>query len=217
MTLTLYHCRDARSLRPLWTLEELGAVYDLVNLPFPPRFQAEGYLEINPLGTVPTLTDGEVLMTESAGICQYLVERHGPTPLAVAPSEADFGLYLNWLHRSDATLTFPLTLILRYALYEPPERRLKQAVGDYTQWFFSRLRSVEDALQGRDTLCAGRFTIADICVGYALVLAKHLGLDYKFGPNTAAFLERITARPAYGRCLELQAELEPVFEGIDLG
>ena len=77
----LYHCKDARSLRPLWCLEEKGIDYELINMEFPPRFNYEGYLDINPLGTVPAFTDGEVTMTESSGICHYLVEKYGPTDL----------------------------------------------------------------------------------------------------------------------------------------
>src|SRR5690606_37899154 len=104
-----------------------------------------GYLNINPLGTVPAMTDGDVLMTESTGICQYLVDTHGPSELGLTPKDKDYGAYLNWLHRSDATLTFPQTIVLRYTMLEPEERRLKQAADDYTQWFFARLRSVEQA------------------------------------------------------------------------
>ncbi|WP_235600892.1 MULTISPECIES: hypothetical protein [unclassified Sphingobium] len=47
----LYHCDGARSFRALWMLEELSAAYRLHMLPFPPRFRAPDYLEINPLGT----------------------------------------------------------------------------------------------------------------------------------------------------------------------
>ena len=68
----LYHCSDARSLRPLWALEELGLEYELINMEFPPRATYPGYLDLNPLGTVPTFTDGELVMTESSGICHYL-------------------------------------------------------------------------------------------------------------------------------------------------
>src|SRR3546814_12963698 len=74
----------------------------------------EGYRDSNPLGTVPTMVEGELTMTESAGICQYLVDRHGPTDIGLTPKDKDYGLYLNWLHRSDATLTFPQTIVLRY-------------------------------------------------------------------------------------------------------
>ncbi|MCK5911991.1 MAG: glutathione S-transferase, partial [Caulobacter sp.] len=51
--ITLWHCRDARSFRPLWTLEELELPYELKLLPFPPRFLAREYLDENPLGTIP--------------------------------------------------------------------------------------------------------------------------------------------------------------------
>jgi glutathione S-transferase len=203
MTIKLYHCKGARSVRPLWTLEEMGIAYDLESMRFPPRVFRNGYLDINPLGTVPTLVDGDATLTESAGICQYLVDRYGPTDLAVAPAEKDYGPYLNWLHRSDATLTFPQTIVLRYSQLEPEERRLKQAVDDYTQWFFARLRSVEQATGEREYLCANRFTIADIAVGYALYLAETLGLRSGFKPNTEAYYSRLSVRPAFQRAVTL--------------
>jgi glutathione S-transferase len=203
MVIKLYHCTGARSLRPLWTLEEMGIPYELETMPFPPRFLRQGYLDINPLGTVPCLTDGDRTMTESAAICQYLVDCRGPTTLGLEPGDADYGIYLNWLHRSDATLTFPLTIVLRYAQFEPEERRLKQAADDYTQWFFARLRSVEQALGEREFLCAGRFTIADICVAYALFLADTLGFREKFKPNTEAYYQRLSGRPAFRRAIGL--------------
>lgn len=199
----LYHCKGARSLRPLWTLEEMGLPYELETMRFPPRAFREGYLNINPLGTVPTFTDGGVTMTESAGICQYLVDRYGPTDLGLTPADKDYGSYLNWLHRSDATLTFPQTIVLRYTRLEPEERRLKQAADDYTQWFFARLRSVEQAAADCDYLCAGRFTIADIAVGFALYLAETLGLRPGFKPNTEVYYRRLTERPAFQRAIGL--------------
>jgi glutathione S-transferase len=201
--LKLYHCKGARSLRPLWTLEEMGIPYELETMRFPPRAFREDYLDINPLGTVPTFTDGDLTMTESAAICQYLVDRYGPTDLGLTPADKDYGSYLNWLHRSDATLTFPQTIVLRYTQLEPEERRLKQAADDYTQWFFARLRSVEQATADRDYLCAGRFTIADIAVGFALYLAETLGLRPGFKPNTEAYYQRLLARPALQRTLRL--------------
>ena len=142
-------------------------------------------------------------MTESTGICQYLVDRHGPSPLGLSAQDKDYGAYLNWLHRSDATLTFPQTIVLRYTRLEPEERRLKQAADDYTQWFFARLRSVEQAVTDHDYLCADRFTIADIAVGYALYLATTLGLREGFKPKTEAYLQRLEARPAFQRAITL--------------
>ena len=195
----LYHCKDARSLRALWTLEEMGLDYELVNMEFPPRFTQPGYLDINPMGTVPTLVDGTVTLTESSAMCQYLAEKYGPTELGLDVSDPQYGEYLNWLYRGDATLTFPQTLVLRYTRLEPEERRVPQVVADYTQWYYSRLRSVEMALEGRDYLLGDRFTVADIAVGYAVFLGVSLGLDGKYKPNTKAYLARLMARPAFQR------------------
>lgn len=193
----LYHCVDTRSFRALWALEELGLDYRLHVLPFPPRVLAPEYLAINPLGTVPLLIDGDVRMTESAAITQYLATRHGPTPLAVGVGEPDYALWLDWLHRSEATLTFPQTIVLRYSRLEPEERRLKQAADDYAQWFLSRLRHLTRALADREWLCAGRFTMADLCVGFALMSARDLGLDHKFSPEITAYWDRLSMRPAF--------------------
>ena len=184
--ITLYHCLAARSFRPLWMLEELGLPYELKMLPFPPRVFAKDYLGINPLGTIPFLIDGDTRMTESSGICHYLGTRYGPTPLVVGLEEPAYGAFLNWMYFSDATLTFPQTLVLRYSQLEPEERRNPQVAGDYAKWFLGRLRAVEAATGQSETLCAGRFTAADIVNGYALRLAENIGLAQDFGPNVAA-------------------------------
>jgi glutathione S-transferase len=171
--------------------------YRLHVLPFPPRVLRPEYLEQNPLGTIPLMIDGDVRMTESAAITEYLATRYGPTPLAVTANEPDYGLWLDWLHRSEATLTFPQTIVLRYTRLEPEDRRLPQAVQDYTQWFLSRLRHLTRALADREWLCAGRFTMADVCVGYALLLARNLEMDEKFSPEIAAYWDRLSRRPAF--------------------
>jgi glutathione S-transferase len=202
--ITLYHCAGARSFRPLWTLEELHLPYDLKMLPFPPRALAKEYLGLNPLGTIPLLLDGDARMTESAAIAQYLVIRYGPTPLAVGVEEPDYGAFLNWLHFGEATLTFPQTLVLRYTELEPEERRNPQVVADYAKWFFGRLRGVEAAVADREMLCAGRFTAADISVGYALLLAQQIGLSKDFGPAVAAYWQRLQARDGFRRAIEAE-------------
>jgi len=206
MTLHLYHCVSARSFRPLWMLEELQLPYQLHMLPFPPRALARSFLELNPLGTVPLLVQGEVRMTESAAMCQYLAATHPDAGLDVPPGDPAYGAYLNWLHMSDATLTFPQTLLLRYGRFEPAERQQPQVMEDYRRWFLARLRAVEARAAQAEHLCAGRFTAADVAVGYALLLARHLGLEAQFGPATAAYWQRLQQRPAYRRAMAAQHE-----------
>jgi glutathione S-transferase len=199
--ITLFHCAGARSFRPLWMMEEQGLSYDLKILPFPPRALAKEYKAINPLGTVPYLIDGETRMTESAAICQYLGTRYGPSSLVVGVDEPAYGAFLNWLHFGEATLTFPQTLVLRYSRLEPQERRSAQIATDYAKWFFGRLRAVETALGKTPTLCADRFTAADISVGYALRLAEDIGLATDFDPNVAAYWQRLQQRDGYKRAV----------------
>ncbi len=193
----LYHCVDARSLRCLWAAEEVKLPIELNVLPFPPRFFAPEYKLVNPLATVPAWVENGVTLTESAAICQRIA---AGTSIEVTPGEADYLTYLNWLHRSDATLTFPLAIMIRYTVVEQGERRLAQAVEDYKLFFLGRAKSIETALsEGREYLVADRFTIADICVGYALFLASTLGIAAELGEQCQAYLKRLTAREDFLR------------------
>ena len=204
----LYHSPDARSFRVLWALEELEAEYELHLLPFPPRARAREFLAVNPLGTVPLFRENDLAMTESAAIIEYLAASR-QSSLAVRSDEPSFGAWLNWLHFGEATLTFPQTLVLRYLHLEPEERRQPKVAEDYARWFLARLRHVEQALAANEYLCADRFTVADISVGYALMLAAILGLNARFGPGVLDYWERLRARPAFLRAKAAQgAELD---------
>ena len=204
---TLYHCRNARSFRPLWAMEELGMEYDLVVLPFTPRVHYKPYLEINPLGTIPFFDDGKAKMSESTGICHYLAETQGPTELAVRPDEAAYGEYLNWMYFSDATLTFPQTLVLRYEMLEKKPRRQPQVADDYRMWFSGRLRVVDRKLEHAMWMAADRFTMADIAIGYGLLLASVLPpLEPCLTPTCKEYLNRLKARPAFKRAQDRQKQ-----------
>ena len=73
----LWHCSGARSLRPLWALEEMGLEYEVEILPFPPRIFNRDYLGVNSLGTVPFFVDGD---TRDDRIGGYLPVPGGPLP-----------------------------------------------------------------------------------------------------------------------------------------
>jgi glutathione S-transferase len=203
----LYHCPDARSFRALWALEELGLDYELTLMPFPPRVLVPGYRDLNPLGTVPVMFDGEHRLTESAAMGHYLGAKYGPTDLIVDPAEPAFADYLNFLHMGEATLTFPQTIVLRYTRLEPPERRAVQAAEDYRVWFIARLKAAS-RMVGEAYVCAGRFTMADISFAYALLLAETLGLAGDFPPSVGSYWARMQARPAFRRAKAAQSPAE---------
>jgi len=183
----------------MWTAEEMGVSYESEMMPFPPRFLQKEYMDVNILGTIPYLIDGEVEMTESVAMCQYLVGQYGPSDLHVSIDEADYHHYLNWLAHSDATLTFPQTVVLRYTLQEIGVA--DKAAEGYRRWFVARLKLLEKSLESREYLCSDRFTIADICVSYAIYLAKTLQIDEAFKPNIKRWTDMLFERDGFKRAL----------------
>jgi glutathione S-transferase len=79
-----------------------------------------------------------------------------------------------------------------------------QAAEDYAQWFGARLRAAEGLLQGPHA-CAGRFTMADVSLGYAVMLALSIGLDQQVTPGMTAYLERLSQREGFQRAKAAQA------------
>lgn len=197
----LYTCAHSRGLRATWAAEEAGVEIDLKILPFPPRFMAPEYLEINPLGTVPLLIDGESRLTESCAIAHYFATKDGYTDLAISPGERDYAEYLDFTYHADATITFPQTVYMRFAIFEK-DKGWAEAGEAYAKWFWKRLVKVEQRVKGREYLCADRFTVADICVGYALILAQSVGLDEGVPESLKAYRERLISRPAFQRAVE---------------
>lgn len=155
-------------------------------------------MALNPLGTVPLLIDGDAQLTESCAIAHYLATRDGYSSLAIAPGEPDYAAYCDYTYHADATITFPQTVFMRFAIFEK-DKGLAEAGVAYAKWFHKRLVKVEQRLQSREYLCADRFTVADICVGYALILAHSVGLDDGVPGSLKAYRSRLTARPAYQR------------------
>jgi glutathione S-transferase len=187
----------------------MGLEYEVHAMPFPPRIFEPEYLEVNSLGTIPFFVDGETRMTESSGICHYLVERYQQYDFGLKPDHPEYGSYLNWLYHSDATLTFPQTIAMRYFHLEPTPEKQPVAI-DYGKWFYARLRLLDSHIKDRDWLVDNRFTIADIAVGYALYLAETMKIGEacgrEFAPQTAEYLERLRERSAFKRADAIDVE-----------
>ena len=150
--------------------------------------------------------------------CRYVAELVR-SPLAMRlGADPDYPAYLNWLAHADATLTFPQAVVMRYAIYEPG--RARNAADDYAKWFVARLRLLNAALaDGRPFLCGDRFSLADVCITYALFNASEHGLCGggllahgerplcdRYKPQTREYLERMMQRTAWHDAQREQSE-----------
>ncbi|HEY9216945.1 MAG TPA: glutathione S-transferase family protein [Phenylobacterium sp.] len=192
----VYHAPGTRSVRVLWVLETLEVPYEIKSLTYPPRVHHPEYREVNPIATVPAMVDGQVRLTESLAICEYLARTYGPKGLTLEAGDPLYPQYLQFLHYGEATLAPPLGVMVRYSLREPPERRLPQAVDDYRETFVERLEPIRRAVAGRPYLAGDALTLADISVGYALGLAERLRLADHFPEEVQSYHQRLSALPA---------------------
>src|SRR5579859_4375286 len=112
---------EGRGFRVIWLLEEMGLPYRLrpVDLLAGVENDPE-FLAINPAGFIPAIQDGEVTLVESIAIMEYLMARHGPTPLAPAPDDAAFPGYQQFLHLGEAGLAASMYFVFG-ALHLAPE------------------------------------------------------------------------------------------------
>jgi len=199
--ITLYHSAGTRSMRCVWLLEELGLDYELKCVDFPPRVKAPDFLAVNPLGSLPFLIDGDVKMNESCAILQYLSAKYGDGELELGAADDHFADYLNWLHFGECSLAMLQSIVLRYRFFLPKDQRQPAVAQDYQVMVDERLAVLSQALSDHtnDYLCGKRFSLADISVGYALVLMSHFKLDQGFSSELRAYLNRLSSRPAFQR------------------
>ena len=135
-------------------------------------------------------------------ICDYLATKHG-SPLVVPPDDPERPQFLQWLWYGESTLMTPLSRlnIVRQVERKGPE--VDAIIAGARDHVAKRLEMLEQRLEGRDFLVAGRLTLADISVSYPLHLVGMLGVDNLLGPRSAAYREQLRARPAHQRAIAL--------------
>ena len=195
----LYHAPVSRSVRIYWLLEELGVPYRLEVVTF--QIPKMPFSQHTPLGKVPVLEDGDVVMLESGAILEYLIERYGQGKLAPAVGSPQRAAYLQWLHFAEATLFPPLGEIVRHTLFKPEAERIQAVVEDARARAEVTLDVVERHLAGKEYLLGPDFSGADVMMGFTLLAAKRLRVLGDRYPNLEAYLARLQARPALQKAL----------------
>jgi len=185
----LYYSTQSRAVRPRWMLEEIGAPYELVRLQLGTDTKTPAYLKINPNGTVPALVDGDLVLFESAAICQYLADRHPEKRLAPP------------VHYAMSGLEPPLVTIFLHTIRKPEAERIPALVAEARTQLGTVLGVIEQAVLGRTFILGDQLTAADVMVGSTLVWAQMMSLLGDQQPATAAYLARLASRPAFQRAM----------------
>jgi glutathione S-transferase len=193
---------EGRGFRVVWLLEEMGLAYRLrpVDLLAGVENDPE-FLAINPGGFIPAIQDGDVTMVESIAIMEYLMARHGPTPLAPAPRDPAFPRYQQFLHLGEAGLGMAAYIVLGARNFAPESDRDSWSAGQALEQFETRLALVTRQLAHTPYVAGDRFTAADISVTYALELAQR-GARIPLGEVERAYIARTSGRDAYKRAME---------------
>ncbi len=197
--ITVYGRPPTRALRVIWMLEEMGLPYHLQNVDFARRTSDADFMQANPIGSFPALRDGDVTMTESCAILEYLGNRYGPTKLTPTPHDPSYPVYLSFLHLGEASLCGPMNVIIATRFYAPESQKQHWGLDYAIDNFLRKAVALKRRLGESAYLAGPDFTAADISCGYAIGFARSLGVGDRLDPILVDYLDRLLDRPAYKR------------------
>lgn len=191
--LTLYHAAPSRSSIVRWMLEEIGEPYEIELLSLAKEENRRpDYLAVNPMGKVPALRHGEVVMTEVAAICLYLAEAFPKAGLVIPPGDPRRGSFLKWLFFTAG----PFEMAVMDRAFKRAEAAPRGTLG-YGD-FDSAMNVVAEAVSAGPFLFGDQFTAADVVLGSQMRWATLFKLIPE-RPEFAAYIARIADRPAVKR------------------
>jgi glutathione S-transferase len=196
--LTVHHLNNSRSQRILWLLEELGTPYEIVKyqrmegLPLaPPELK-----QAHPLGKSPVITDAEKTIAESGAIVEYIIDTYGNGRMKPARGTDEYWKYIEWMHYAEGSAMLPLLLALYSSFLGDGAAPLRPRIDAEIA---NNLSYIEGALEGREFFVGKDLTGADIQMLFILEAAGDRLRPY---PTSAAYRDRMHARPAYRRGIE---------------
>jgi glutathione S-transferase len=191
MTITLYHHPFSRAAATLWTLEEVGEPYELKFVDIMKGGQKQPPVtDLNPMGKIPVLVDGDTVVTENAAIALYLADRYALGKLAPKHDDPRRGTYLRWTLFAPSVIEPGLTAKMSGWEFKPGQ----VGWGDHE----SMVKTMEHALAGRDYLLGDTFSIADVVFGGTIRFMLQFGM-LEARPAFSAYAKRLGERPALQR------------------
>ncbi|MEM7293375.1 MAG: glutathione S-transferase family protein, partial [Pseudomonadota bacterium] len=195
-----------RAERTAWLLNELGLEYELERYKLGDKsMMSPEFIAISPNGRVPVLQDGELRITESTAIAQYLLARYSEGRLVPDIDSAAYPAYLQWMHYAEGMIMPPINNYVVETILLPPDRASEVHAKRAIKLLNNVLKPLDAHLADREYL-AGEFSGADTITGHASMIAAELGADLSDKPNLAAYIERLKVRPALQKVLALRAE-----------
>lgn len=192
---------EGRGFRVVWLLEEMGLAYALRPVDLIAGVEEDHeFLAINPAGFIPALRDGNVTMVESIAIMEYLMARHGPTPLAPGADDPAFPAYQQFLHLGEAGLAASMYFVVVSRNLAPDGEKQNWGARKALEVFRSRLGLVTRQLAHSPYLAGDAFTAADISVTYALEFAQRAG-GISLGKTERDYVARTSGRDGYKRAM----------------
>ena len=182
-----YFSPMTRAVTTDWMLKELDVPHERIVIASPAGEQPE-YRAINPMGKVPALVDGDVVITEAAAICAYLADKFPEKGLAPPPGSPERGPYYRYLFLPGVTLE-PLLSVTRLGV---DFDAVSMGWGDMVRG----LATVESMTPATDWAMGEHFTAADIVFSGALAFFTGFNM-LDPSPKVAAYVQRLKARPAY--------------------
>ena len=190
----LYEFAPTRSIRARWTLQELGVDFEAVNVDMHAgEHRSAAFLKINPVGKLPVLVDGDMVLTESIAIVLYLAEKYPEGKLVPADLKTRAQL-MRWLLFTTTELEQPLWRIARHTALYPVQKRLPAEVALAREDFGPMADVLEQHMTGREFVVGDRVTVADFVLAYTLDWAQMVKL-LTGRPHLEAYLQRMYARP----------------------
>jgi len=191
VTITLYHHPFSRAAGTVWALEELGQPYELkfVDL-MKGAHKGPDVVALNPMGKLPVLTDGDVVVTEAAAIALYLADRYASGRLAPALDDPRRGTYLRWSLFGSAVIEPGTMAKSRGWDFKPSQA----GWGEYE----AMIASMESALAGKDFILGDTFSMADVIYG-GTVRYMLMFKSIEERPSFKAYVDRLNQRPALQR------------------
>lgn len=190
----LYEFAPTRSIRARWALQELEVPFESISVRLPDGENKDPkYLAVNPAGKLPTLVDGDFVLTESAAIVKYLAEKYPEKrlwPTSVRErAEAD-----RWMLFTVTELEQPLWRISRHSFIYPEAQRLPGDIEIAKREFKDMARVIERHLRDRDFVAGSHVTVTDFVLAYTLDWANEQALLDET-PALVRYMERMYARP----------------------